>query len=312
METNSNSQINKRFAVTGGAGFIGTNLAHVLIEAGKEVTVIDNLSAGDNRDRLPEAVDFKELDIRDTPALTEVLAGHDVVVHLAALPRVQVSIEQPVETHDVNVNGTLSVLEATRAAGVPRVVYAASSSAYGDQETLPLSLDLPPQPKSPYALQKFYGEEMMRLWSLLYQVETVSLRFFNVYGPYLDPDGHYALVIGKFLKQAKSGQPLTITGDGEQTRDFTHVDDVVRAITAAAEKDTVGKGEVLNIGAGQQTSINDLARMISDQVEHIEPRVEPKHTMADISKTKELLDWEPEVIVSEGVKELAARYFNTD
>lgn len=293
----------KTFLITGGAGFIGTNLVERLVAAGQRVVVVDNLVAG-NKDRLPKGVDFYELDIRETDKLTEVCQGVDVLVHLAALPRVQFSIDDPVKTHDVNVNGTLSVLEAVRAAGVKRVVYAASSSAYGDQDTLPLSTDLPPQPKSPYALHKYMGEEMMRLWSQVYGIGTVSLRFFNAYGKHLDPDGPYALVIGRFLKLALENKPLTITGDGEQTRDFTHVLDIVSAICKAASAQSVGQGEVLNVGAGIQTSVNDLAAMISNNIEHVPARLEPKHTLADISKTTELLEWQPVTSLLDGVNDL--------
>lgn len=294
----------KTFLITGGAGFIGTNVAEHLTTLKHSVIVVDDLSAGDHTDRLPKEVTFHKLDIRDTNALTNICDGVDVIVHLAALPRVQFSIEHPKETHDVNVNGTLSVLEAARAAGVSRIVYAASSSAYGDQETLPLSLDLPPQPKSPYALQKYVGEELMRTWSVVYGLKTVSLRFFNVYGPHMDPDGAYALVIGRFLKLAKEGKSLTITGDGTQTRDFTHVKDVIAAVLQAATLDTVGKGEVFNVGAGGQTSINEIARLIGGAVEYVPARLEPKHTMADITETKKRLDWEPKISLAEGITEL--------
>lgn len=291
------------FLITGGAGFIGTNLVERLVADGHKVVVVDDLTTGDAA-RLPSSVVFHQLDIRDTEALTKVCVGVDVVVHLAALPRVQFSIAHPFETHDVNVTGTLSVLEAVRAAGVKRVVYAASSSAYGDQDVLPLSVDLPPQPKSPYALHKYIGEEYMRLWSDLFGIETISLRFFNVYGPHLDPDGPYALVIGRFLKLAMEGKPLTITGDGEQTRDFTHVRDIVDAVLKAATVSGVGKGEVFNVGAGNQTSINDIARMIGGEIEYVDARIEPRHTKADITLTKERLDWEPTVSLTDGVTEL--------
>lgn len=297
----------KVFAVTGGAGFIGTNLCYALIAAGHEVRVIDDLSAG-KREQLPEAVSFHQVDIRDRGAMTEIVRGADVVVHLAALPRVQFSIESPEATHDVNVTGTLSVLEAARAAKVPRVVYAASSSAYGDQTELPLHPGMRPEPKSPYALHKYIGEEYMRLWHELYGLETVSLRFFNVYGPYLDPDGPYALVIGRFLKCAAAGEPLTITGDGEQTRDFTHVDDVVAAIIRASEVATVGHGEVLNVGAGKQTSINELAALIGGEVVYISPRIEPKHTLADISETTRLLGWSPKIRIEAGLAALKTSF----
>ena len=297
----------KTFLVTGGAGFIGTNLVSALLEKGHTVKVVDDLTAG-NKNRLPAAADFYQEDIRNTDALAEIFSGVDIVVHLAALPRVQFSIEEPVMVHDVNVNGTLSVLEAAKRAQVKRVVFAATSAAYGDQEVLPLSIDLPVAPKSPYALHKYIGEEYMRLWSQLFSIETVSLRFFNVYGPHLDPDGAYALVIGRFLKLAKDGQALSITGDGEQTRDFVHVLDVAEAITLAGLSDTVGKGEVLNVGSGKETSINTLAKMIGGDVVYVAPRFEPKHTLADISQTKTLLGWEPKVGLEEGIASLKKEF----
>jgi UDP-glucose 4-epimerase len=297
----------KKFLVTGGAGFIGTNLVHFLVGEGHEVIVVDDLTAGD-ASRLPPAVQFYAIDIRDTPALSKVCKGVDVIVHLAALPRVQFSIDNPAASHDVNVTGTLSVLEAARQAKVGRIVYAASSSAYGDQEILPLSVDLPARPKSPYALHKYIGEEYMKLWSELFQIETISLRFFNVYGPYLDPDGPYALVIGRFLKLAAEKAPLTITGDGEQTRDFTHVSDVADAIYKSALREGIGKGEVLNVGAGVQTTINEVAQLIGGAVEYVPARIEPRHTLADISETKQRLGWEPQIMLAEGIARLKAEH----
>jgi UDP-glucose 4-epimerase len=293
----------KRFVITGGAGFIGTNLALYLVGKEYEVVVVDDLSAGDAK-RLPPEVAFHRVDIRDTLALKNIFNEGDVVVHLAALPRVQFSIDNPTLTHDVNVNGTLSVLEAAREKSVSRVVFAASSSAYGDQETLPLTVDMTPQPKSPYALHKYIGETYMKLWAELFGVDTVSLRFFNVYGPHLNPDGPYALVIGLFLKLAKEGKSLTITGDGTQTRDFTHVQDVAEAVLKAGISPQALRGEVLNIGAGKQTSINRLAELIGGKVEYVAPRIEPKHTLADISRTTGLLSWEPRIQLEEGLAEL--------
>lgn len=293
----------KRFVITGGAGFIGTNLALYLVGKEYEVVVVDDLSAGDAK-RLPPDVVFHQVDIRDTLALKNIFIEGDVVVHLAALPRVQFSIDNPTLTHDVNVNGTLSVLEAAREKRVSRVVFAASSSAYGDQETLPLTVDMTPQPKSPYALHKYIGETYMKLWAELFGVDTVSLRFFNVYGPHLNPDGPYALVIGLFLKLTKEGKPLTITGDGTQTRDFTHVQDVAEAVLKAGISPQALRGEVLNIGAGKQTSMNRLAELIGGKVEYVAPRIEPKHTLADISRTTELLSWEPRIQLEEGLAEL--------
>lgn len=295
------------YLITGGAGFIGTNLAERLVRDGQTVVVVDDLSAG-KTERLPKEVDFRKLDICDTATLTAVMKGVDVVVHLAALPRVQFSIEHPFEAQHVNVDGTLSVLEAARQAGVKRVVYAASSSAYGDQENLPLSEDLPPQPKSPYGLHKYYGEVLMKLWHDIHGLETVSLRFFNVYGPHFDPEGAYALVIGKFLKQLKEGKPMTVTGDGEQSRDFTHVFDTVDAVVRATVSEQVGKGEVINVGAGRNVSINELTKMIGGPVEYVAPRIEPKHTRADNRRAKELLGWAPTIPLEEGVSSLKKEF----
>jgi UDP-glucose 4-epimerase len=292
-----------KFLVTGGAGFVGTNLVEHLLTEGHDVVVVDNLSGG-KAERVPKEAVFHKLDICDTDALTTVMKGTDVVVHLAALPRVQFSIQFPFKTQHANVDGTLSVLEAARMSGVRRVVYSASSSAYGDQEVLPLSETLPPQPKSPYALQKYTGEHMMKLWHAIHGLQTVSLRFFNVYGPHLDPDGAYALVIGKFLKQRKEGKPLTITGDGEQTRDFTHARDTVDAVMRASLSADVGKGEVFNVGAGRNVSVNRLAELIGGPVEYIEPRIEPKHTCADTAYIRQVLGWQPTVMLEDGIKEL--------
>ncbi len=289
------------YLITGGAGFIGTNLSERLVRDGHSVRVVDNLSSGANPERLPKEVVFHKIDVCDTDALAEVLQGVDVVVHLAALPRVQFSIEHPFETQEANVGGTLSVLEAMRRAGVKRIVYAASSSAYGDQEVMPLVETLPAQPKSPYGLQKYVGELMLKLWHELHGLETVSLRFFNVYGPHLDPNGAYALVIGRFLKQRTEGGAMTITGTGEQTRDFTHVSDTVDGIVRASVSERVGKGEVINLGAGRNVSINRIAELIGGPVEHVAPRVEPMHTRADNTKARTLLGWEPKVSIEDGI-----------
>lgn len=253
--------------VTGGLGFIGSHLVDALVEKGFEVHSIDNGSGGRREDRINASATYHDVDLTDAVALAPIFEGAACVFHEAALPRVQFSIEHPVETFNVNAGGTVAVLTAAKDAGVKRVVYAASSSAYGNQETLPLSEDLPAQPISPYGLQKYVGELACRVWSEVYGLETVSLRYFNVYGPRLDPNGAYALVIGKFLKQRQANEPMTITGDGEQTRDFTHVRDIVRANILAMESSNVGKGEVINVGAGRNVSINDLAKLIGGPVE---------------------------------------------
>ncbi len=289
--------------VTGGAGFIGANLTRALLDRGDEVHVIDTLVAS-TRERVPKGAVLHEVDIRDTESLIPLCAGVRYLFHCAALPRVQFSIENPIETHAVNITGTLSVLEAARQAKVGRVVYSASSSAYGDQKVLPLVESMAAQPKSPYGLQKYVGELLCKVWSEVYGLSTVSLRYFNVYGSGLDPDGPYALVIGKFLAQRKNGEPLTITGDGEQTRDFTHMRDVVRANLLAAGNVKVGKGEVLNIGAGRDVSIKKLAELIGGPINFVPARLEPKHTKADASLAKELIGWEPTVRFEDGIAEL--------
>lgn len=300
----------KNVIVVGGAGFIGSNLAHELVAQNYEVFVVDCLRRGTD-EHVPPAAHLHVIDICDADKLTSVFEEikneyGDIyaVFHLAALPRVQYSIENPIETANVNVVGTVHVLHAAQKVGARRCIYASSSSAYGDQETLPLHEELPAQPKSPYGLQKHMGELYAKLWSEVYGLPTVSLRYFNVYGPRLDPEGPYALVIGRFLVQKREGMPLTITGDGTQTRDFTHVSDVVRANILAMESERVGRGEVINIGAGKNVSINELARLFGGPVEYIEARLEPKHTRADNRKAKELLGWEPSISLEEGIKKL--------
>ena len=294
----------KKAVVTGGAGFIGSHITDALVERGFEVHVVDNYAGGKRADRMNPKAAYHEVDVRDYAKLAPIVNEATYVFHEAALPRVQFSIENPELTFSVNVGGTVSVLRAAAEGGVKRVVYAASSSAYGDQATLPLSEGLPAQPKSPYGLQKYIGELSCRLWSDVYGLSTVSLRYFNVYGPKFDPDGAYALVIGKFLKQKKEGTPLTITGDGTQTRDYTHVHDVVRANLLAAESPNVGKGEVVNIGAGRNVSVNDLAALIGGPSVHIAARLEPHDTLADNRKAKELLGWEPRVRLEDGIMAL--------
>jgi len=294
----------QKTVVTGGAGFIGSHIVDALVERGDEVHVVDNFAAGKREDRINPEATYHEVDIRDFNTLAPIVAGAKYVFHEAALPRVQFSIENPELTFSVNAGGTVSVLRAAHEGGVARVIYAASSSAYGDQETLPLSESLPAQPKSPYGLQKYVGELSCRLWSEIYGLPTVSLRYFNAYGPKFDPDGAYALVIGKFFKQKKEGVPLTITGDGTHTRDYTHVRDIVRANLLAAESTQVGKGEVINIGAGRNVSVNDLAAMIGGPTIHVEARLEPAHTLADNSLARKLLEWEPTTRLEEGIAEL--------
>lgn len=297
-----------KVVVVGGAGFIGGHVVEALVEKGYEVHVIDNLSGGKIENVNPKAT-FHQKDILDIKAIQPVIQNATYVFHLAALPRVPYSIEHPDDTNEVNVGGTVNVLLASERAGVKRVIYSASSSAYGDQKTMPLVETMIPDPQSPYGLQKYIGELYCKMWWEVYKLpETVSLRYFNVYGPRLDPDGAYALVIGKFLKQRKEGKPLTITGDGTQTRDFTHVRDVVRANMLAMESKNVGKGEVINIGAGKNFSINQLAKLIGGPVIHEPSRIEPHDTLADNSLAKKLLGWKPEITLEDGIKELKALF----
>ncbi len=292
-----------KIIVTGGAGFIGSHIVDELISLGHEVHIVDDMSAGKEDNINPKAIMHK-LDIRDGEALHSIFAGVTYVFHEAAMPRVQYSIEHPFITNDINVNGLLSVLEACRLNGIKRIIFASSSSIYGDPENLPTTEEMPINPMSPYASHKYIGEVYLKLYSKIYNLETVCLRYFNVYGPRMNPDGAYPLVIGYFLKSLKGGKPLTITGDGEQTRDFVHVSDVVKANILAMTSSSVGKGEVINIGGGKGYSINYIAKLIGDNIEYISPRIEPHDTEADINKAKELLNWEPGVKIEDGIKEL--------
>jgi len=292
--------------VTGGAGFIGSNLTDALVERNFDVHVIDNLSGG-KRENVNKKAKLHILDITDLNAIQPIFRGVSYVFHLAALPRVVYSIEHPIETNNVNVTGTLNVLVASNIAKVKRVIYSASSSAYGDQKIMPFTEDLPPNPKSPYGLQKYIGELYCQVWSSVYGLPTVCLRYFNVYGRRQSHEGAYALVVAKLLREKSLGQPLTITGDGKQTRDFTNVKDVVKANLLAMESQKVGKGEVLNIGAGRNISINKIASLIGGRVKHIAPRFEPKNTLADNRKARRLIGWKPEVSIEEGIAEFLVK-----
>jgi nucleoside-diphosphate-sugar epimerase len=292
-----------KYIVTGGAGFIGSNIVDTLIERGDEVHVIDNLSNGSKEFINPKAT-FHNVDIRNLETIKPLFVGIDGVFHLAALPRVSFSIEFPIESHDVNVNGTLNVLIASQEAKVKRIVFSASSSAYGDQLVMPLVETMYPSPKSPYALHKLTGEFYMKTWSEVYGIETVSLRYFNVYGPRQSGEGAYALVIARFLKQKSEGKKMTITGDGLQTRDFTHVRDVVKANLLAMESQKVGKGESINIGTGHNHSVLEIAKLLEGEYEFIDARLEPRNTLANNTKAKELLGWEPKEDFNEALQEL--------
>jgi len=293
----------EKVIVTGGAGFIGSHIVNALIEQGYEVHVIDNLCSGKKENVNAKAV-LHIVDIRDKEKLMPIFENAKYVFHQAALPQVQFSIENPVETHEINVTGLLNVLEAARTHKIQRLIFAASSAAYGNQEKLPLVETMEAGPLSPYGAHKYIGEVYCGLWSKIYKLETVSLRYFNVYGPGQSSDGAYASVVAKFLDFKKDGTPLRITGSGEQTRDFVHVKDVVSANLKAMKSSRVGKGEVINIGSTHQSSVNDIARLIGGPTEYVDARIEPTNTQADIQKARELLDWEPMITIEDGIEEL--------
>lgn len=292
-----------KIIVTGGAGFIGGHIVDALVNEGHDVHIIDNMSAGKEENINPKAT-MHRVDIRDKEALIPIFTGATYVFHEAAIPQVQYSIEHPVETNDINVNGTLNVLEACRLNKVKRIVFASSCSVYGDQEKLPIVEDMIPDPISPYALHKHIGEGYMKLYAEIYKLETVCLRYFNVYGPRQSVDGSYPLVIARFLDLKKKGQKLLIVGTGENTRDYVNVSDVARANLLAMKAEGIGRGEVINIGTGYQASVNKIAELVGGEVEHIAPRLEPKSLQAGISRAKEILGWEPTVSLDEGIKEL--------
>jgi nucleoside-diphosphate-sugar epimerase len=274
-----------------------------LLTKGYRVRVLDNFSTG-HRSNLTDAAEIINADIRDAGAIAEAFRGVDCVFHTAALARVPLSIEKPMETHLVNVDGTLNVLLAARESGVRRVVFSGSSSVYGDQPLLPLREDMKPNPMSPYALQKLAGEQYTRLFSRLYGMETLTLRYFNVFGPRMAIEGAYATVIGAFLRARAAGRPLSIFGDGEQTRDFTHVHDVVRANLLAMDC-AIADGRAVNVGQGKAVSVNWIAQRMGGLTEHLPARPgEPRHTLADCRSAETVLGWNAEVRTEDGLAEL--------
>ena len=290
----------KKHIVTGGAGFIGGHIVNNLLDSGDEVIIVDNFSSGSSKAD-PRAMVIS-LDIGERSSrlsLCEAMEGVDTVFHCAALARVQPSIENPQKYHKANVDGTLNILLSARDSGVRRVVYSASSSAYGDQKSMPLNESMPTGPMSPYGLQKLIGEQYCSVFSICYGLETVSLRYFNVYGEGQVVGGAYSTAVGIFLKQKQEGSKLTVTNDGEQRRDFTYVGDVAEANILASTSKKVGKGEVINIGKGKNYSMNEIADIIGGEKEYIGDRLEPKETLADNSKAKELLGWEPKVDIKD-------------
>ncbi len=299
--------------VTGGAGFIGSHLVDKLVQLGAKVRILDDFSTGkrENIAHLLErnAIELIEGSLTDAKTVRRAVQGVEIVFHQGAIPSVIRSVEDPLTTHQVNTTGALLLLLASRDEGVRRLVFASSSSVYGDTPTLPKKEDMMPNPKSPYALSKLVGEHLCRLFRELYGLETVSLRYFNIFGPRQDPTSQYAAVIPRFITALLKGEPPTIYGDGEQTRDFTFVENCVQANLLAAKGKSVA-GEVFNVGAGKQTSVNELFRLIRSLigVDHIEPIYAPprpgdvRHSLADITKAQKLLGYQPTISLEEGLK----------
>ena len=292
-----------KYIVTGGAGFIGSNLVDLLIKEGHDVHVIDNFSSG-KKENCNEQAKYFELDISDHSNfedLKNIIIGSNGVFHLAALPRVQESIDNPLQFEKNNTLSTINILKACVDTNVKRLVYSASSSAYGNTDKLPSQEEDPVDPISPYAMQKYYGEIACRMFANVYGLETVSLRYFNVYGERQSLEGAYALVMCVFARQRLNKEPLTIRGDGEQRRDFTHVMDIAKANLMAMCSEKVGNGEVINIGNSDNRSVNQIAEMIGGPTVNIDPVVEPRETLADNSKAKSLLGWSPSIIIEDWV-----------
>ena len=295
-----------KFLVTGGAGFIGSNLVDYLLENNHDVVVVDNESS-DAHEKFYwnlKAKNYK-FDICDYKKLLSIMNGVDVVFHIAAEARIQPAIINPIKAVTTNVVGTCSVLQACREAGVKRVVYSSTSSAYGLKNSIPLKEDMIKDCLNPYSVSKTAGEELCQMYYKLYKLETIIFRYFNVYGPRQPTKGQYAPVIGLFRKQKKEGKKMTVVGDGLQRRDFTHVYDVVQAnILASLTNNNKCLGEIFNIGTGINYNILDIVNMLNGDCEHIEPRIgESRETLADISKSKILLGWEPKLSLEDHINE---------
>ena len=305
--------------VTGVAGFIGSNLATELLDRGYTVRGIDNFETGRKRNLEPLASEdnftFHEGDIRDADLLAELVDGVDSVFHQAAVPSVPRSVDDPVTSTDANCTGTATVLDAARHAGVGTAVVASSSSVYGSSETLPKVETMAESPESPYALSKYYTEKLAMQCSDLYGIDTVALRYFNIFGPRQDPNGEYAAVIPKFIDLMRNGERPVIYGDGEQSRDFTYIENAVQANVRAAEGDVTG--EAFNVACGGRVTVNELVEKLNDALNtDLEPRYDPprpgdvRHSHADISKAAELLGYEPEVDFETGLERTIEYYRN--
>lgn len=299
-----------RYLITGGAGFIGANLAHALVARGESVRILDDFSTGraENLHGIEDRIEILRGDLRDPAVVARAVHGMEVVLHQAALNSNPRSIKEPGPTNAVNVGGTLLLLEAARAAGVRRVVYASSSSVYGDTAGLPKTEEMPLSPKAPYGVSKLAAEYYCRVFTQVYGLETVSLRYFNVFGPRQHPDSEYAAVIPRFLRRMLAGKRPVIFGDGEQSRDFTAVENVVAANLLAAET-TRGVGEFFNVACGQRSTLNQLAAWLNQLLgTDLSPIYEPprpadiRHSYASIRKAEAMLDYRPTLEVQEGLR----------
>jgi len=306
--------LSELYLVTGGAGFIGSHIVERLVQEGQHVRVIDNLSTGKRKNIEPflEKIEFIEGDVRDLELVRKAMDGVDYVLHQAAVPSVPRSVKDPLTTNAVNIEGTLNILIAARDAGVKRVVYASSSSVYGDTPVLPKHEGMKLEPRSPYAVSKLGGELYCQVFYHVYGLETVVLRYFNVFGPRQDPESQYAAVVPKFIAALLRNEPPTIFGDGEQSRDFTYVENVVEAnLLAAQAKGPDVAGQVFNIACGTRVTINKLAQMLAEII-GVDPELKPhyapprpgdvRHSLADISKGQRFLGYHVKVDLFEGLK----------
>jgi UDP-glucose 4-epimerase len=300
----------EKFLVTGGAGFIGSNICRRLVSEGCFVRVVDNLLTGkeSNLADVIDKVEFIHADMGDSEVAQSAMKDIDVVLHQGALPSVPVSVDNPAATHQHCINATFTLLLAARDAGVKRFVYAASSSAYGDSPTSPKVETMPTSPLSPYAVAKLTGEYYCSVFYDIYGLQTISLRYFNVFGPYQDPTSQYAAAIPAFVMAILKDEPPTIYGDGEQSRDFTYIDNVVDANLLAARANQT-KGEVINIACGQAVTVNEIIDMINELVGknvkpiYTDPRPgDVKHSLADITAAQKLINFNPSVLFQEGLK----------
>ena len=309
-----------RFLLTGGAGFIGSHIVKRLVGEGAVVRVVDNLSTGQvaRLENLRCSIEYVEADLADNLVSDEVVKDVDYVLHQAAIPSVQRSVCDPIGTNRANVTATLNLLESCRKAKVRRFVYAASSSAYGDTEVLPKSEEMPPNPLSPYALQKLVGEHYCKLYYSLYGLETVCLRYFNVFGPGQDPHSEYSAVIPKFISKLLINELITVYGDGEQSRDFTYVENVVDANLLALQA-TKACGKVLNVGCGERITLNTLIQLL-EEIVGVKAKVsysaskpgDVRHSLADINLARRLLEYEPKVMVKEGLRRTVEAFVKSD